>query len=401
FNQLADKYYRPDINLNKVSSHLTTMDALFRFLEYTSLFIQSGRADYTTISFRKIAKEKINLLLNEYEFVFNENWDSLSFFDVFGDPYTYPLPWDLEDKLYRITLSDLKEIKDRVNRHDIEEDNKFLVEIENLLNKLKQNKDDTEKLHRISDKVRDLTVSVNEDIYINITSKKDEKRLEILEKFSDIIEEKSTETSLALWFENVTWKSLIALNGTHFVKRNFKIEPDLSPRFFAPGMGNTPDVELYNNDFIIIAEVSLTTGTQQWKAEGGSVVDHINSFLKVKIGNNGEQKGNVVKGDKRELIGLFIAKSINNRIMWLFHALNNNSWLNQAIPIIPLKLEDYLKIIKKLYTDDIKAIYFEKFLWTLHREAKACDTVDEWQKSIAKRLNNFIDEPNTYINFNF
>ncbi len=401
FNKIADKYYRTDIVLNKISSHLTTMDALFRFLEYTSLFIQSGRANYTKISFREMAQEKINLLLNEYKFVFNNNWDNLSFFKKFGDPYVYTLPWDKKHKLYSITLKNIEEIQEQVYSHEIEEDNQYIKEIEDLLNKLKQNKNNPEKLQEISDRVRDLTVFVNEDIFVNITSKTNDIRKQIMGRLHDIVEDKSTETSLALWLENVTWKSLVSLRGTHSVKRNFKVEPDLSPRFFAPGIGNTPDVEFYDRDYVLIVEVTLTEGVQQWKAEGGSVVDHVNSFFEVKMGNNGEQKGNVIKGDERELIGLFIAKSINNRIMWLFYALNNNSWLNQAIPIIPLILKDYIRLMKKLYTEDIKAIYFEKFLWTLHREAKACDTVNEWQKRITKRINNFIDDPETYINFNF
>lgn len=401
FFELADKYY-PDISLNKISSHLSTIDALFRYLEYTSLFIQSGRGHYSRISFREMAKEKIDLLLNEYEFKFNDNWSDIFFFNIFGDPYYYNLPWDEQSELFRITLSNLNDIKQRVNKHctEIPKDNEYLEKIENLTSTVKEERNNPDSLQQISDEVRDLSVTVNEDIFLNITSKTDELRNKILEKIDDIIQEKKDEDSLALWFENITWKSLAALCGEHDVKRNFKIETDLSPRFYAPGAGNTPDIEYYNNEFVIITEVSLTSGVAQWKAEGGSVVDHVNSFIKAKIGD-AEEKGDVKKNDEREIIGLFLAKSINSRILWLFHALNNNSWLKTEMPIIPFKLKKYKEIIKKLYEEDLDAEYFEKFLFTLHRAAKSCNNVTSWEERKKELTERFIREPVDYIKFNY
>ena len=61
---------------------------------------------------------------------------------------------------------------------------------------------------------------------------------------------------------------------------NFTIEEDLSPRFFAPGKGNTPDMELYKDDYVIVPEVSLMTGVLQWEHEASSVIDHILNIMK-------------------------------------------------------------------------------------------------------------------------
>ena len=83
----------------------------------------------------------------------------------------------------------------------------------------------------------------------------------------------------ALWLEVNTWKSLIAISGEQVVKRNFKIEDDLTPKSFAPGVGNTPDMELYKNGYIIVPEVSLMTGVRQWEHEASSVIDHVLSFM--------------------------------------------------------------------------------------------------------------------------
>ena len=400
FKRITDKHY-PDIDINEISSHLTTMDALFRFLEYTSLFVQSGRGDFTKISFREMARNKLNLLLDEYEFEFNNKWDSLDFFDEFGDPYSKELPWDKGEKLYNIILENLKEIKSKVIEYIDVSNDKYLEEIDKLIDKCKQNRDNKEILKNIEDEVRKLTISINEDIFIDITSTQDKERKKIISRLEDILNERETEISLALWFENITWKSLIGINGTHNVKRNFKVEPDLSPRFFAPGTGNTPDMEYYSKDFILIPEVSLTSGVVQWKNEGGSVVDHINSYIEVKNSNDEQVKGEVVSGDERDIMGLFLARKIDERVFWLFYALNNNSWMGEPIPIIPLKLEKYIMIIKKMYEGNHNSSYFEKFLYTLHKEAKASDDYKEWEKSINSKIDKFITSPEEYVKYNY
>jgi hypothetical protein len=402
-DDLKEKYY-PEIidDLNKNDSYLTTVDAIFRHLEYTSLFIQSGRSHFTRISVRDMAKERVNLLRKEYDFEFNSEYDTEDFFNEFGDPYFKSLPWDEKENLYDIVINDLENIKSAISEHKIKSDNSYYEKVEDLISEANANRRNSENLRSISDKVRELIVSVNEDIYINITSKTEDKRMEIIEKFDDILNDHSSEESLALWFENITWKSLVALQGTHNVKRNFKVEPDLSPRFFAPGIGNTPDIEFYNDEYVIITEVTLTQGAQQWKAEGSSVIDHINSFFDVKFGKTkDEKKGEVIKEDEREIIGLFLAKKIHNRVLWWFYALNNDSWISQPMPVIPLTIEEYVLILEKFYSENIESIYFEKFLWVLHREAKACDNFKEWEKNINKKLKSFLENPKVFIKFNF
>ena len=112
--------------------------------------------------------------------------------------------------------------------------------------------------------------SLNEEAFIKYISKNEQTRKEILDKFEDIIT--GNEDMAALWLECNTWKSLVAIDGEKEVKRNFTIEEDLSPRFFAPGKGNTPDMELYNDNYVIVPEVSLMTGVLQWEHEASSVI---------------------------------------------------------------------------------------------------------------------------------
>ena len=85
----------------------------------------------------------------------------------------------------------------------------------------------------------------------------------------------------ALWLEVNTWKSLVSINGEKKVVPNFKMEEDLTPRAFAPGLNNTPDMELYTKEFTIVPEVSLMTGKVQWEHEASSVIDHVNQIKRI------------------------------------------------------------------------------------------------------------------------
>ena len=154
-------------------------------------------------------------------------------------------------------------------------------------------------------------VTLNEELFVKYYSKTEEAREEIIDKFVDILE--GNEDMAALWLECNTWKSLVAINGDHYVKRNFKIEEDLSPKAFAPGIGNTPDMELYKNGYILIPEVSLMTGVRQWEHEGSSVIEHVFKYI--------EQYQ-----DKR-VFGIFISSSMNVRTLWQFYILNRESWI--------------------------------------------------------------------------
>lgn len=83
--------------------------------------------------------------------------------------------------------------------------------------------------------------TLNEEVFIKYLYNDSEIRRTIIEKFDEIID--GTTDDRALWLENNTWKSLVSLDGVKEVKRNFSIEEDLSPKYYAPGVGNTPDME--------------------------------------------------------------------------------------------------------------------------------------------------------------
>lgn len=165
----------------------------------------------------------------------------------------------------------------------------------------------------------------------------------------------------ALWLEVNTWKSLIAVGGNKIVKRNFNVEEDLTPKSFAPGIGNTPDMELYTDEYIIIPEVSLMTGTQQWEHEASSVIDHVLSFIK--------------DNNDKTVRGLFISSSLNIRTKWQFFILNKESWVEKPVPVIPLTIGQYKFIIETIYNQNLEIMELIKVLEEIHEIAKNRKTI--------------------------
>ena len=168
----------------------------------------------------------------------------------------------------------------------------------------------------------------------------------------------------ALWLEVNTWKSLIAVGGNKIVKRNFNVEEDLTPKSFAPGIGNTPDMELYTDEYIIIPEVSLMTGTQQWEHEASSVIDHVLSFIK--------------DNNDKTVRGLFISSSLNIRTKWQFFILNKESWVEKPVPVIPLTIGQYKFIIETIYNQNLEIMELIKVIEEIHEIAKKSQNYTEW-----------------------
>ena len=211
---------------------------------------------------------------------------------------------------------------------------------------------------------------VTVQVFIKYISKNEQTRKEILDKFEDILT--GNEDMAALWLECNTWRSLVAIDGEKEVKRNFTIEEDLSPRFFAPGKGNTPDMELYKDDYVIVPEVSLMTGVLQWEHEASSVIDHILNIMK--------------KYKSTYVIGLFISSKINVRTMWQFFILNKQSWMGSPVPVIPLTIEQYMKVLKYTYSNNLAIDELNNLLNYIHQEAMECENYEEWDKNMEKYI---------------
>jgi hypothetical protein len=352
-------------------------DTLFRYLEYTGIFETSGRGHFTRIFVPERARLKFGLLLQDYEFrFFGQFADAEKFYAYFGDPHAVALPWDKKGALREIVEAKQKLLTARgIPRK---------VEIGGLSHA---------QLQKVDSEFDSAILAANEEEFVTCKAETPEERQNILNKFQDILE--GNEDLAALWMEVNTWKSLVAMKGSHFVKRNFSIEPDLTPRSFAAGVGNTPDMEFYNKQYIIIPEVSIQTGVQQWITEGSSVVEHVYKFLEVK---NGKQFPGIDKIEQhmnpknlKAIYGLFISQKLNSRLIWQFFVLSREAWLGEPICIVPMTLETYAEILAGMYERNVPALKFEQLIEAIAVAAKSSDNPVEWMDKQKQLVEGFLE----------
>lgn len=375
FQSVYEKYY--GTLENQVNSYYDYAEALSRSLAYTGLFEISGRSLASKVRIAKHAKKKVELLQKNFVFSYCKDADGIdTYMDWYGSISNITLPWD--------NLAERKEIvKDKIailrsllsNTTDANYQQTAFVNQDNLNQLLLHTKSTTavSDLKEMEQKVSTAITNHNEDYFIKVSSKTKQERNLILDKYEDIL---ANDDMSALWLEVNTWKSFLAVQGNHTVKRNFKIEDDLSPRSFAPGVGNTPDMELYFEDMVLLPEVSLMTGVKQWEHEASSVIDHVLHFIQ--------------KEPSKKVFGLFLSSRIHLRTMWQFFILNKESWLGKAIPVIPLTIQQYMSIIKNCYQKEISITKLLSFFLQLSELACKLPSYQEWEKEIEISIKKFV-----------
>ncbi len=344
-------------------------DAVNRSLLYTGLFDLSGRGNYTKVRVAEHAKKKVELLIKKYKFQKVDADNIEDYMKWYGNSHNITLPWENKDERKELIYEKINLLQNKINEYKLKYSITIEKDIKEYLNKVEKIGKNNELKLLEQDLIQDIT-SLNEQVFIKYISKNEQTRKEILDKFEDILT--GNEDMAALWLECNTWRSLVAIDGEKEVKRNFTIEEDLSPRFFAPGKGNTPDMELYKDDYVIVPEVSLMTGVLQWEHEASSVIDHILNIMK--------------KYKSTYVIGLFISSKINVRTMWQFFILNKQSWMGSPVPVIPLTIEQYMKVLKYTYSNNLAIDELNNLLNYIHQEAIDCESYEEWDKSMEKYI---------------
>lgn len=370
YKEIAEKYF--SLGDKPVATYFTMSDAINRALRYTGLFSISGRGNYTKVRIAEYAKKKIEML-NEfynYNYIKTESFDE--YMEWFGDYDNIQLPWENEKNRKDLIIDKLLLLEKKTDEYNSKYKLKLKYDNTAYYEELKKQNKDT-KLKILENELVGQITSLNEKIFIEYTSKTKDMRDEIIEKFEDI--SNGDEDMAALWLECNTWKSLVAINGKKEVKRNFTIEEDLSPRNFAPGTGNTPDMELYSDEYIIVPEVSLMTGVLQWEHEASSVIDHILNIIK--------------KHSSINVTGLFISSKINIRTMWQFFILNKQSWMGSPVPVIPLTIQQYIKVLKFTYNNNLSIDELNNLLNYIHKEAIKCESYKEWKNNMEGYIKNW------------
>lgn len=352
---------------NKAESYYDYAEALSRTLLYTGLFSSSGRSIATKIRVAEHSKEKVKMLQEKYCFTYPQLTSLDEYMQWFGSTHNVRLPWDNPEERKEIIAGKAKMLVSKMEEVGEEYKKKATISIEKINKIVSDSKlsTDVNDLKEYESILSEAIVSHNEEYFIRVLSKTRRERENILDKFTDIL---ANEDMSALWLEVNTWKSLIAISGEQIVKRNFKIEDDLTPKSFAPGVGNTPDMELYKNGYIIVPEVSLMTGVRQWEHEASSVIDHVLGFIK--------------EHEEKQVFGLFLSSRIHIRTAWQFFILSRESWVGSPVPVIPLTIEQYVDVITFIYNNELDIDDFKVLLERIAKNALNCENYEIWEKGI-------------------
>ena len=372
------KDYYGDITDTQIQSRYDYCDAFTRSLLYTELFSTTGRGFFTKIRVSEHAILKVKMLINNYRFVCFATDKFKDYMEWFGNVDNVVLPWENVDNRVYLLRNKLNLLVDKIR--EVREHYQFDYQC-NIDRFVFSSTDSISKLKQIdADLTKEIT-NINEKVFVLYTSKTDEVRDEILNKYVDILS--GNEDLAALWLECNTWKSLVAFNGNALINRNFSVEEDLTPRYFAPGKNLTPDMEVHSDEFIIVPEVSLMTGIVQWEHEASSVIEHVLKFIRMY--------------QNKKVIGLFISSKMNVRTIWQYFILNKESWLGSPIPVIPITIEQYSDIIKYSYENELEIKDLFHLLEMINKKAIDCSLYSDWESNISNYINNWKNDIYTAI----
>lgn len=274
-------------------------DAFVRYIRSTELITFQKKTFRLIISAQKL--EEVDFLLNTVPRS-PHTFDSLSKFkEYMYNPYTLELLSDNKNLLLKkLSTLGLTKIDESLN----------IEELKDLFDDLK-NKVKTKNIEK---KKKEL---------------KDYKELpEIIDVFGQIRRRDIPDPPLFLEWN--IWRSFVMLNYATRIDGNFIMDIDGMPLNTAPG--NKPDLEIEFDDFVILGEVTLSSGATQFKMESDSVPRHF---------------GNIKKNISKETYCIFIAPKIHAGCLAHFFNLNrfNTKHYGGKTKIIPLSLDKFIDFI--------------------------------------------------------
>lgn len=197
---------------------------------------------------------------------------------------------------------------------------------------------------------------------------------EIIDTYNEIISNEYYDAPLM--FEYNTWRAMTMLDGGN-IKGNFKFDDKGQP--LSTAVGNMPDIECDYVDFSLSVEVTLQSGQRQYESESEPVARHYGQ-LKKKTG--------------KETYCLFIAPTINTSTLAHFYALNHMeiAYYGGKSKIIPLELEQFMKLVENSYTYINKPIPsdVQRFFDDVIEQGELSKNEIEWQSRIQNCVNDWL-----------
>jgi len=203
---------------------------------------------------------------------------------------------------------------------------------------------------RLRDKLRDVR---------EIQFYRNQRSVTALEEIKDLLEDINTGAKTFFggsdyapaFLEWAIWRLFLAINeivGPVSSTRGFRIDEDVNPIHHAKG--GEADLTFTYNNFKLVCEMTLTSGSRQFVAEGEPVTRHVYKAIE--------------KSDEKPVYGLFIVKKLDPNTIDAFYKARFWKSFKKPIttPIVALEIEQVLQLIELIKMQGLTVVNFRELL---------------------------------------
>jgi hypothetical protein len=208
-----------------------------------------------------------------------------------------------------------------------------------------------------------------------------QRSLEALEEIENLLEDIQDNNLVGgqvyapAYFEWAIWRLFLAINhleGSVSDTRGFRIDDDMQPIHHAKG--GAADLKFTYQDFVLVCEMTLARGSQQFAMEGEPVTRHVFKVIR--------------EGSAKPVYGLFVAKDIDPNTVDAFH--NARYWQdwNSAIttPVVPINIEHALELVRRMQKESITVGTLRSLLDQVLKLQSDYETGPEWYRAYSNQL---------------
>tara|TARA_B110000285_G_scaffold234433_1_gene311388 strand:- start:185 stop:1918 length:1734 start_codon:yes stop_codon:yes gene_type:complete len=167
---------------------------------------------------------------------------------------------------------------------------------------------------------------------------------EILNHFEDINDRNSDILDKPLQYEYNFFRAFAFIGDFVKILPSLNFDEDTNP---LNTTSNKPDLIIEYKNFILVVEVTLSSGQRQYESEGAPVFRHV---------------GKCQNENSKPVFGLFIAEKldINMPIEFLSRAQVRTKTYNGKVRILPMVRLDFTILFKKIFKDNLDSEYLLK-----------------------------------------
>jgi len=342
-------------------------DAVIRYFQYTGMFTRSWNK--MVISSHRV--DDVNRILSEMEFKLSNYTDVIEFYTIIGNPTLPFLPWENQ-----------RNLNEKIDNLNIEM-KKIIINIQNLDPTYIPPTIPTRPLREVSPIILKDHLFKLEDVLKNLHYEqlsREIRKPEIVEDIIDMYQKilNNEVIGRSIFFEWNTWRAFLALDDSK-IKPNFQMDKELMP--ICTAGGRQADIEIYfNDDYVVLIEVTLSGGARQYDTETEPVTRHIGEFQ---------------ANEHRKVYGFFIAPAINPNTPNFFYVYLKHLEYPKAgyLTIVPLplnKFTDFLSICmkKKIFNRNT----FKNLLNKIEELKTVTENGAEWYEKILITFDKWIEE---------